>query len=65
MSEKSEDASAFIGVDLIGIVEKNTKRFCKALIEMLMKDWPGESYMVLSSKPIVPVEIPLLDVGYK
>ena len=30
-----------------------------------MKDWPGGSYLVLKSTPGFPVEIPLLDIGYK
>ena len=30
-----------------------------------MKDWAGGSYLVMKSTPIFPVEIPLLDIGYK
>ena len=30
-----------------------------------MKDWPGGSYLVMKSTPILPGERPLLDIGYK
>ena len=52
--KKSAEAAASIGVDLIGMVKTNTKRFCKAMIEGLTKDWPGRSYIVLGSRHMVP-----------
>ena len=61
---KSTEASASIGVDLIGMVQTNTKGFCKATIEGLTKDWPGGSYIVSRSKPMVPGERQLLAIGY-
>ena len=63
--KKSLKAAASIGVYLIGMVKIDTKGFCKATIEGLMKDWPGGSYIVLRSKPMVPGERLLLTIGYK
>ena len=47
------------------MVKTNTKGFCKSMIEGLKKDWPGVSYIVLRSKPILSGERPLLSIGYK
>ena len=33
-------------------------------IEKLTKDWPGGSYLVLRSKPMVPRDRPLIAIGY-
>ena len=41
------------------------KGFCLATLENLMKDWPGGSYLVMKSIPIVPGGRPLLAIGYK
>ena len=41
---------------MIGMVKTNTKGFFKATIEELTKDWPGRSYIMLRSNPMVPVE---------
>ena len=41
------------------------KGFCLATLEKLMKDWPVGSYLVMTSTPIFPDEIPLLAIGYK
>ena len=54
-----------LGVELIGMVKTNTKGFCKDTIEKLTKDWPGGSYVVLRSKPMVPGGRPLIAIGYK
>ena len=43
-----------VGSKFIGMVKTNTKGFCKETIEKLTKDWPGGSYLVLRSKPMVP-----------
>ena len=64
-SNKAADTASSIGVDLIGVVKNITKGFCKDTIEGLTKDWPGRSYIVLSSKPVVPGERPILAIGYK
>ena len=45
--------------------KKNTKGFCKETIEKLTKDWPGGSYLMLRSKPMVPGDRPLIAIGYK
>ena len=45
--------------------KKNNKVFCKDTIDKLTKDWSGVSYLLLSSKPMVPRGRPLIDIGYK
>ena len=47
------------------MVKNNAKGFFKATIEELTKDWPGGSYIVVRSKPMVPGERPLLVIGCK
>ena len=47
------------------MVKKKTKGFCKETIEKLTKDWPGGSYLVLRSKPMVPGDRPIIAIGYK
>ena len=54
-----------MGAELIGMVKTNTKGFCKETIEKLTKYWPGGSYLVLRSKPILPGDRPLIPIGYK
>ena len=65
LSKKTEGAASSIGVDFIGMVKTNTKQSCKAMIEGLTKYWPGRSYIVLRSKPIVQRERRLLAIRYK
>ena len=64
-SKKAAEAAMELGAELIGLVMTNTKGFCKEKIEKLKKDWPGGSYLVLSSKPIVPGDRTLIAIGYK
>ena len=64
-SKKLAEAAMEVGDELIGIVKTNTKGFCKETIENITKDWPGSSYLMLRSKPMVPVGRPLLAIGYK
>ena len=64
-SKKAAEAAMELGVELIGMVKTNTKGFCKDTIEKLTKDWPGGSYLVLRSKPMVPGGRPLISIGYK
>ena len=54
-----------LGVQLIGMVKTNTKGFCKDTIEKLTKYWPGGSYLLLRSKPVVPGGRPLISIVYK
>ena len=54
-----------VGAEFIGVVNTNTKGLCKETIEKLTKDWPGGSYLVLRSKPMVPGYRPLISIGYK
>ena len=63
--KKAEEYAMEIGAELIGMVKTNTKGFCKETIEKLTKDWPGGSYLVLRSKPMVPRERALIGIGYK
>ena len=54
-----------MGADLIGMVKTNTKGFSKEKIEKLTKYWHGGSYLVLSSKPMLPEDRPLIAIVYK
>ena len=53
-----------VGAKLIGMVKTNNKGFCKETIEKLTKDWPGGSYLVLKSNPMVPRDRPLIAISY-
>ena len=64
-SNIAAEAVMEIGADLIGMVKKNTKGFCKETIEKLTKDWPVGSYLVLRSKPMVPRDRKLIAIGYR
>ena len=64
-SKKAAEAAMKIGAELIGMVKTNTKGFCKDTIEKLTKKWPGGSYLVLRSKPMVPGGRLLIAIGYK
>ena len=64
LSNKAAEAAAPIGVDLIGTVKANTKRFCKPTIEGLIKYWNGGSYIVLRRNLMMIGESPLLAIGY-
>ena len=54
-----------LGAEFVGMVKIDTKGFCKETYENLTKDWPGGSYLMLRSKPMVPGERPLISIGYK
>ena len=54
-----------VGSKFIGMVNKNTKLFCKDKIENLTKYWPGDYYPVLRSKTVVPGGWSLISIGYK
>ena len=64
-SKKAAESAIEMGAELIGMVKTNTKGFSKETIEKLTKDWPGGSYLVLRSKPMVPGDKPLIAIGYK
>ena len=64
-SKKAAEAAMKIGAELIGMVKKNTKVFCKDKIDKFTKDWPGGSYLVLRSKPMIPGYRPLIAIIYK
>ena len=49
--------------ELIGMVKTNTKGLCKETIEKLTKYWPGGSYLMLRSNPMVPGDRPLVAIG--
>ena len=54
-----------VGLDYCGPVKIFQKGFCLAILENLKKYWPGGSYLVMKSNPIVPGGRPLLAIGYK
>ena len=56
---------ASAGVDYFSLVKTIHKGFCLAILEKLMKDWPGGSYLFLKITPRFPGETPLLAIGYK
>ena len=64
-SVKTAEEMADAGVDYCGPVKTSHKGFCLAMLEKLMKDWPGGSYLVLKSNQRFPGERSLLDIGYK
>ena len=64
-SKKTEEAAMKLGAELICMVKTNTKGFCKETIEKLTKNWPGGSYPVLRSKPMLPGGRPRIAIGYK
>ena len=64
-SKKAAESAMVIGAELIVMVKKNTKGFCKETIEKLTKDFPGGSYLMLRSKPMVPGNRPRIAIGYK
>ena len=53
------------GVQYCGLSKTIHKGFCLAILEKLMKDWPGGSYLFMKSNPRVTVDIPLIDIVYK
>ena len=63
-SKKAEEAAMEMGSELIGMVKTNTKGLCKETLEKLPEDWPGDSYLVLRSKPMVPGGRPLIAIAY-
>ena len=62
-SKKSEEDAIEVGAKLVGMAKTNTKGFFKETIENITKDWPGGSYLVLRSKPMVTGDRPLIAVG--
>ena len=65
LSKKAAEEGVYIGDDFIIMVKTNTNRFCKAMVEGSVKDWPDGSYMVLRRNTMVPGEMPLMYIGYK
>ena len=59
-----EEAMA-IGVNYCGPVKTNHKGFYLDMLENLMKDWPGGSYIVMKITPIVTGGRSLLAIDYK
>ena len=49
----------------MGPTKTSHKGFCLDMLEKLMKDWPGGSYLAMKSTPRFPGKIPLLAIGYK
>ena len=63
-SKKAAEAAMNVGDEFIAMLKTNTKGFCKETIEKLTKDWPGGSYLVLSSKPMIPRDRLLIAICY-
>ena len=53
------------GVNYCEPVKTSNKGFFLATFKMLLKYWPGGSYLVMKSTPIVADGIPLVAIGYK
>ena len=60
-SKKVAEAAMEVA-ELIGVVKTNTKGFCKKIISNITKYWPGGSYLVLRSKPMIPGDRPLIAI---
>ena len=63
-SVKTAKEMAAAVVDYFGPVKMIHKVFL-TMLEKLMKDWPGESYLFMKSTPRFPGERTLLSIGYK
>ena len=64
-SKKAAESTMEIGAEFIGMVNANNKGFFKETIEKLTKYWPGGSYLLLRSKPMVPGGSLSVSIGYK
>ena len=64
-SKKATEAAMEVGAEFICMGKTNNKGFCKDTIDKLTKDWSGVSYLVSSSKPMLPRGTPLIDIFYK
>ena len=53
-SNNSTEALMEVGAELIGMVKRNTKGLFKGTIDNFTKDWPGGSYLILRSNPMIP-----------
>ena len=64
-SVKTPEDMVAEGVDYCGPAKTTHKGFCLAMLEKLMKNWPGGSYLVLKITPRFLGKIPLQAIGYK
>ena len=64
-SVKTSEEMAATGVNYCGLAKTIHKGFYLAMLEKLIKDWPGGSYLVIKSTPRFTGERPLLAVGHK
>ena len=64
-SVKTSEEMAATGVNYCGLAKTSHKGFYLAMLEKLIKDWPGGSYLVMKSTPRFIGERPLLAIGYK
>ena len=62
---KTTEQAMAAGFDYFGPAKSRQKGFCLSMLENLMKDWLGGSYLVMNSTPRVPGGILLLDIGCK
>ena len=61
-SKHLAESAMDVVADMIDMVETNTKGLFKETIENLTKYWPGGSYLLLRSKPMVPGVRPLISI---
>ena len=64
-SIKLAEAAMDVGADMIGMVKTNIKVFFKENFDIMTDNWPGGSYLVLRSKPMVPVFRLIIAILYK
>ena len=62
---KTAEQAIAEGVDYCGLLKTSHRGFFLAKFEMLMKKWPGGSYLVVKSTPSVPGDRPNISIGYK
>ena len=53
------------GVDYCGPGKKSHKGFCLNTLGKFIKDWPGESYLVMEMTPIFTCGRPVLVIEHK
>ena len=63
-SKRDVDTDEDIGNDFIVIVKKITKVFCKATVEILIKEYPRTSYLLFNIYPNIPGKRSNIYVSY-
>ena len=63
-SNISDEYENNLNAEFVGLVKTNNKGLYKFTINNLMKCFTGGSYLVLKSNLEVPLDGPLVDIGY-